>query len=157
MCERCAECQSMVLLATAGKISMFSFRMHVMIRIYDLNLKKCISAHKACTIYNPRFKIGVTSTNKLVNNEMSSGISQSLTTCLSHNMQRRAFIIFIKTIFLGFLFDDPVSTPHSLWIEFRRGDKRNINRPYLSCFFVRHISETQVSVSFKLQTRIKTS
>lgn len=81
---------------------------------------------------------------------MSSGISQSLTSCLSHNMQRRAFIIFIKTIFLRFLCDDPVSTPHSLWIEFRIGDKRNSNHPYLSCFIVRHTSETQVSVSLVL-------
>ena len=54
----------------------------------------------------------VTSSNKVNNNETSRGISQSLTPCLSHNMQRRAFIIFIKTIFLGFLLGDPVSTPN---------------------------------------------
>lgn len=43
-------------------------------------------------------------------------------------MQRRAFIIFIKTIFLGFLLGDPVSTPHSLRSGFRCGDNPDIFR-----------------------------
>lgn len=46
-------------------------------------------------------------------------------------MQRRAFIIFIKTIFLGFLLGDPVSTPHSLRIGFRSGDNPDAFHLYL--------------------------
>lgn len=46
-------------------------------------------------------------------------------------MQRRAFIIFIKTIFLGFLLGDPVSTPHSLRSGFRCGDAPDVFPLYL--------------------------
>lgn len=104
--------------------------------MHDSNVKNVyLGIQRRVPFIIPVLKIGVMSSNKVVNNEMSSRISQSLTPCLSHNMQRRAFIIFIKTIFLRFLLGDPVSTPHSLWIEFRWGDKRNSYCPYLSRFF----------------------
>lgn len=69
-------------------------------------LKTHIRYTIACSIYNTHFWNRRRRRRCLQHKRTSQS-------CLSHNMQRRAFIIFIKTIFLEFLFDDPVSTPHT--------------------------------------------
>lgn len=116
-------------MSTKGVVSSFFFttsRLCQTLKMYTFDTQQRVP------FIFPVLKIGAGQSNKVVNNKTSSGISQSLTPCLSHNMQRRAFIIFIKTIFLGFLLGDPVSTPHSLRIWFRCGDNPDVFRLYLS-------------------------
>lgn len=67
---------------------------------------------------------------------------KSLTPCLSHNMQRRAFIIFIKTIFLGSFCQE---TLFPLWSQFRCRDTPLLAVLISLAFFVRRASLRRIS------------